>query len=56
MASQTEQALQALEDAVTDLGPRPDYHRQVMERHRREWPRLWQAIDDILAARNGSVA
>jgi hypothetical protein len=54
--TQMERALDALADAVGDKGPRPDYHDKVERRHRREWPRLWQAIDDVLAARAGRVA
>lgn len=38
-----------LRDAVRDPGPHPDYHRSVMERHRREWPTLWQAIDRLIS-------
>lgn len=37
-----------LRQAVEDEGPNPRYHREVMERHREEWPALWAAIDEIL--------
>lgn len=30
-------------------GPRPEVHRDVLERHRAEWPTLWRAIDALVA-------
>ena len=36
--------------AIRDEGPVPGYHREVMVRHRREWPTLWNALDDLLDA------
>lgn len=38
-------ALQRLEDAIVNEGPHPEYHHQVLDRHRAEWPTLWAAID-----------
>jgi hypothetical protein len=35
--------------AIRNPGPRPDYHRWVMETHRDQWPSLWQALDRLLA-------
>lgn len=43
-------ALDSLRAAVTDEGPVPAYHRDIMRRHRREWPSLWHAIDAVLRA------
>ena len=40
--------IDALILAVHDEGPMPRFHRQVMQRHRREWPTLWDAIDGII--------
>lgn len=34
--------------AVNNTGSHPEYHREVMRRHRREWPTLWKAIDRLL--------
>lgn len=34
--------------AVDDAGPRPDVHREIMARHRAEWPTLWDAIDWLI--------
>lgn len=51
MKIQTEEQAAALEElarAVRDSGPRPDIHRQILERQRREWPTLWRAIDRLL--------
>lgn len=42
-------AVTAIRTAINDAGPRPDVHRRTMERHRREWPALWKAIDELLA-------
>ena len=39
--------------AVLDEGPKPAAHRQIMARHRREWPTLWRAIDAIIADQKG---
>lgn len=41
--------LAAVRRAIWDAGPFPSYHREVMERHRREWPTLWKALDELLA-------
>lgn len=45
-----DEALAALRAAVEDEGPRPDLHREVMARHRAEWPTLWTAIDRLLGS------
>ena len=31
-----------------DEGSHPLHHRQVMARHRREWPVLWKAVDELV--------
>lgn len=38
----------ALRSAITDEGANPEYHQRMMLDHRREWPVLWRAIDDLL--------
>ncbi len=35
----------AVQEAITDEGPAPFYHRQIMKRHKEEWPTLWAALD-----------
>ncbi len=35
-------------DAIKETGPRPDYHWTIMARHRKEWPTLWTAVDELL--------
>ena len=40
--------IEALRRAVMDAGPRPDHHYEVMARHQREWPVLWQAIRTLI--------
>ena len=37
-----------LRKMVTDKGSHPEYHDEVLKRHRREWYSLWQAIDDLV--------
>lgn len=53
MDEEMRDALDALWSAVHDAGPVESYHRDVMRRHRREWPTLWRAIDAILIADRG---
>jgi len=38
-----------LRKAIEDKGPCPEFHREIMRRHRAEWPALWRAIDALLA-------
>jgi hypothetical protein len=40
-------AMHVLESALHDEGRNPQYHRQLMKRHRAEWPTLWSAIDNL---------
>lgn len=35
-----------IQKAITDEGPEPRYHRKIMKRHRKEWPTLWDALED----------
>lgn len=37
--------------AIHEPGPRPDLHRLIETRHRREWPTLWRAIDELMSRR-----
>ena len=39
----------AIRAAILDEGHEPAYHRQVLARHRREWPTLWRVLDQIAA-------
>lgn len=41
-----------LRKAIADEGTHPEYHRALMSRHRREWPKLWAAIDAVLLGRS----
>lgn len=40
-------------EAWTVPGPSPAYHRQQKDRLRREWPRLYQALEALSAAFRG---
>ena len=42
--------------ALVDKGPRPDAHDYIRAQHRREWPVLHKALDDLEAwFKRGSV-
>lgn len=43
---------EALVRAIENPGPSPHWHRQVLHKHRKEWPALWAAIDKILDEEN----
>ena len=43
-----EKKLASIVSAITDEGRMPEYHQQIMKKHRQEWPTLWQALDEIL--------
>ena len=49
MSDEMRQAIERLITAIKNEGPVPQYHRHVMRKHRDEWPRLWGAIDEIVA-------
>lgn len=40
-------------EAITNEGQSPKFHRTVMNKHRSEWPTLWNRIDKIAKAVNG---
>lgn len=41
-------AIQLLNAAIGDKGPSPGYHMEVLKRHRKEWPALWTALDQVM--------
>lgn len=47
-SAQREDAIDEVRQAVRVEGSHPDHHRQVMRRHRQEWPTLWAAIDALI--------
>lgn len=42
-------------DAILDPGPQPLYHRQVLQRHRTEWPALWRYLDALCVHLEGQA-
>ena len=47
-------AVNTVTQAVWNAGSHPDHHREVMRRHTREWPVLWEAIHALVKeARRG---
>jgi hypothetical protein len=44
--------LVAVLEAIENEGPRPDIHREIMARHRKEWPTLWAALEVSEPKRN----
>lgn len=47
--SNVEEAAHRVHRAIVDEGPVPPYHNRVMEKHRKEWPTLWAALDELIA-------
>lgn len=43
-------AARQIDRAITDMGPRPDVHREAMHRLSRDWPTLWNAITLLRAS------
>jgi hypothetical protein len=41
-------AAEKIARAIRDEGVAPAFHRSLMRAHRRQWPTLWQAIDELL--------
>lgn len=37
-----------IQTAIFNEGRNPEYHQQVMRRHRSEWPALWSTIDKLM--------
>lgn len=42
------EAVAGVIEAIFNQGPRPDLHCQILDRHRREWPSLWAALDRLV--------
>lgn len=43
-----QKAAEEVAQAIMDEGIMPGYHREIMARHRQEWPTLWQALDKLV--------
>jgi hypothetical protein len=52
MENRLKQIVQQVQEAISNEGPRPDYHRIIVGRHRRQFPTLWVALDELLAHLN----
>lgn len=39
-----------LRNALCGVGAQPEHAAEVRARHRHEWPALWNALDDLMAA------
>lgn len=46
--SKIEEIIVEIRDAILNEGPQPLYHKSVMEKHRKEWPTLWNALDKLI--------
>lgn len=43
-------AIYRVSTAIQNAGAFPAYHFELYAKHRREWPTLWRAIDDLFRA------
>lgn len=43
-----QKAAEEVARAIMDEGIMPGYHREIMTRHRKEWPTLWRALDKLV--------
>ncbi len=42
--------VEEIREAILNEGPHPSLHKQIMAKHRKEWPTLWRALDKLMAA------
>lgn len=49
------EAVKAVQEAIRDEGPGADYHREMMRKHRQEWPTLWRALDRLIRVNQRSA-
>ncbi len=42
-------AARRVKEAIENEGSHPEYHRQVLRRHRTEWHALWKTIDVLIS-------
>lgn len=40
--------IDAIREAIFNEGTHPGWHRMILEKHREEWPTLWDAIETLL--------
>lgn len=50
--NEMEEAIRQLKQAIFVEGVVPYYHREIMKKHRKEWPTLWAAIDKLIEVEN----
>lgn len=43
-------AAQRVRRAIKDEGRLPALHRKIMRKHRRDWPVLWGALNELIRA------
>lgn len=48
----SEGVVQRILEAIINPGRNPALHYRMMERHRKEWPTLWAALDELVAEHN----
>jgi hypothetical protein len=48
--ARTEEAVKNVVMAIRDSGSVPRWHYRIMFRHRKEWPTLWKALDELISA------
>ena len=43
-------AAEQVRKAIEIEGRLPEYHQEIMHTHRKEWPTLWEALDNLITA------
>ena len=46
-----DEAVQKVKRAILNEGRMPAHHRKVMQQHRKEWPTLWAALDELMRSK-----
>ncbi len=47
IVTELDKAIEAVVDAVEVEGPEPRLHRKILRRHRKEWPTLHNALNEL---------
>lgn len=45
------EAVELVRRAISNPGRVPSWHYAIMRKHRKEWPTLWNALDELLRSK-----